>query len=311
MPDAIVTPPDASMRRMHAVCPVCDADRPVGAIELRDHLSPERFAVVQCEVCGTRYLVDPPPPAEIGRYYETSAGAAMHRPPGRVFRALRDRRLAADLKPLVERLDAADAVADVGTGDGSLAEHLHRRGRSALALDVYPAEQWPYAAIPYRQVDLADGVPDPAAFALPGGGRPAGAVLRHVLEHVHRPVDLLRTLREAGVRHVLVVVPNVESRLARRLGTDWYYWDPPRHLTFFSAETLRRAARAAGFEAGFLRTYGLDEIATSLHRRVLIRKGPEAALASALRPTGPIAGAASILQAPVGDTVLHAVLDVR
>lgn len=300
-----------SADRVHAACPVCGADAPRDGIALRDHMSPETFSATLCGACGTRYLVDPPPPDRIGEYYDTDAGAAMHQRPGRVFRALRDRRLGSDLAPLLARLQPGEAVADVGTGDGSVADLLRRRGVPVLAMDVYPPEQWGLPEIPFRTIDLAGQLPAGDAWALPDGRRPAGAVLRHVLEHVHRPVDLLRTMREAGVRHVLVIVPNVEARLVRRFGTDWYYWDPPRHLTFFSADTLRLAAQNAGFDVGFLRTYGLDELATSAHRRALIRRGPDSRLALALRPTGPIAGAASILQAPIGDTVLHAVLDVR
>lgn len=297
--------------RMHAVCPVCGADDPRDALTLRDHMSPESFSAVACGACGTRYLGDPPPPDRIGEYYDTDAGAAMHQEPGRLFRALRDRRLDSDLAPMLARLGPREPVADVGTGDGSVADLLRRRGRPVLALDVYPESRWRRRPIPYRAIDLAAELPSGDEWSLPDGTRPAGAVLRHVLEHVHRPVDLLATMREAGIRHVLVVVPNVEARLARRLGADWYYWDPPRHLTFFSAETLRMAAGNAGFDVGYLRTYGLDELATSAHRRALIRRGHGSRLALALRPTGPIAGAASILQAPIGDTVLHAVLDAR
>jgi hypothetical protein len=265
------------------------------------------FLAVECSDCGVVYIADPPSPSAIGAYYETFAGAAMHTAPNRLFRMLRDRRFRSDVRPLLTRLPSDSAVADIGTGDGSLADFLHRRGTPSIGVDLYPEAQWRHPSIPYRQVNLA--VNAPSAEDLGGAGRPVrGAVMRHVLEHVHRPVNLLTGLRQAGISHIAVVVPNVESGFVKRFGSDWYYWDPPRHLTFFSSDTLGRTAERAGFRIAWQRTYGLDEIVTSLHRRSLLRRGPNPA-AKALRPTGMIAGAASVLAAPFGRSVLHAVLE--
>jgi hypothetical protein len=300
--------PAPAADRLHAACPVCDGDDPRPHLTLRDHQSPERFAAVTCGPCGAVYLADPPTPETIGRYYDTPAGAQMHTKPGRVFTAMRDRRFAKDLAPLLARLAPDAPIADLGTGDGSVAEHLHRRGRTSVGLDVYDPSGWHHAAVPYRQISFSGPGLSPADLAVDGA--PArGVVMRHVLEHVHRPADVLSNLRTAGVTHVLIIVPNVASRLVKPLGDNWYYWDPPRHLTFFTADTLGRCAAHAGYRVDTLSTYGLDELATSAHRALLLRGGTSAhRLARALRPTGPIAGAASVLQGPMGNTVLHAVL---
>lgn len=306
----LTSSPPVLGRRVQATCAICDSDQPTAVRTLPDHQSPEVFHAATCAACGGIYLLDPPAPEDIGRYYETDAGTAMHSRPGPLFLRMRDRRIGSDLGPLLDRLPADAPVADLGTGDGSVADHLHRRGRAAVGLDLYVPAQWPHTDIPYRQVSFTDG--GVTTDDLMTDDRPArGAVMRHVLEHVHRPVAVLSALRDAGVTAVLVIVPNVESRLARRMGSAWYYWDPPRHLTFFSADSLAIAARRAGMHVSFLRTYGLDEVATTAHRSLLLRGGPRAQrLARLLRPTGPVAGAASILQAPVSDTVLHAVLEV-
>ncbi|HET6509496.1 MAG TPA: class I SAM-dependent methyltransferase [Baekduia sp.] len=304
--DSLVRPPAAD--RLHATCPVCDSDVPELRLVLRDHQSDETFAAVTCGTCGAVYLEDPPTPEAIGRYYDTPAGAQMHTKPGPLFTAMRDRRFAKDLEPLLTRLNPDAPIADLGTGDGSVAEHLHRHGRASLGLDVYDPSAWRHPDVPYRQISFAG--PGLSAEDLAVAGTQArGAVMRHVLEHVHRPADVLASLRAGGVTHVLIIVPNIGSRLVGPLGSSWYYWDPPRHLTFFTADTLRRCAARAGFRVAALDTYGLDELATSAHRALLLRGGARAhKIARALRPTGPIAGAASVLQGPVGDTVLHAVL---
>ena len=309
MPTAVPARPlPGATDRLHATCPGCGADHGIVERAIRDHMGPESFSVARCARCGSRYVQDPPSPARIGAYYDTAAGAAMHQEPGRLFAALRDRRIASDVRPLLERLRPGDGVADLGTGDGSVARHLRRRGVRAVGFDVFGPEAWPHEDIPYRTLDLAAGAPSPAELTSAGPLR--GAVLRHVLEHVHRPAEVLGALRDAGVEHVLVIVPNAGSRLARRLGGSWYYWDPPRHLTFFERGTLATCAAAAGFRVGFSRTYGLDELATSAHRALLLRGTPRGRRAArVLRPTGLVAGGLSVLSAPVLDSVVHAVLD--
>src|SRR5689334_13241861 len=133
-------------------CPVCGADEPTDELVVRDHIGLEPFTAARCGRCGARYIADPPPESEIGSYYETTAGAAMHQEPGKLFATMRDRRIGADLAPLLERLPAGSVVADVGTGDGSLARVLTRSGYAALGLDVYPEADWGDASIPYRQI---------------------------------------------------------------------------------------------------------------------------------------------------------------
>jgi hypothetical protein len=294
--------------RLHATCPICDADAPRPRLPLHDYQSPDSFEAVTCGVCGGVYLVDPPTPDAIGDYYDTAAGSQMHGKPGPLFVAMRRRRIAKDLAPMLSRLPADAPIVDLGTGDGSVAEYLRHAGRPSVGLDVYDPRDWGHADVPYRQISFSGPGLAKADLAV-GDDQARGAVMRHVLEHVHRPADTLTSLRTNGVTHVLVVVPNVASRMVPRLGGNWYYWDPPRHLTFFSADTLERCAARAGFRIDALRTYGLDEIVTSAHRALMLRGGPRAhRIARALRPTGPLAGAASVLQAPIGDTVLHAVL---
>lgn len=74
-------------------------------------------------------------------------------------------------------------------------------------------------------------------------------IVDHVIEHVHDPVGLLsecrRVLRRGGI--LVVATPNADSMSRTRFGWHWRVFEPPRHLTVFSRETLETAAAMAGF----------------------------------------------------------------
>ncbi len=75
------------------------------------------------------------------------------------------------------------------------------------------------------------------------------------LEHVHRPLEVLREARRLLVPggKLIVAVPNLESQSFRWFGEDWFGLDLPRHLTHFTPATLRSMAEKAGFQVDNVR----------------------------------------------------------
>jgi 2-polyprenyl-3-methyl-5-hydroxy-6-metoxy-1,4-benzoquinol methylase len=73
--------------------------------------------------------------------------------------------------------------------------------------------------------------------------------MSHVVEHVHRPVDVLRRCRALLVPGgtLVAVTPNSESWGYQIFGGAWRGLEPPRHLHVFSRRALMRAAQSAGF----------------------------------------------------------------
>ncbi|MCB1388315.1 MAG: class I SAM-dependent methyltransferase [Rhodobacteraceae bacterium] len=93
-------------------------------------------------------------------------------------------------------------------------------------------------------------------------------VFTHVLEHTLDPVLSLSNARdllsENGI--MSIEVPNNASEGSRRMGPRWRWLDVPRHLNFFTPESLQSCAEAAGLKVeavlyrGYVRQFMPDWI---------------------------------------------------
>jgi 2-polyprenyl-3-methyl-5-hydroxy-6-metoxy-1,4-benzoquinol methylase len=73
--------------------------------------------------------------------------------------------------------------------------------------------------------------------------------LFHVLEHVLDPYSFLlevnRILKENGL--LVIRTPNIDSLISKVVGKYWSWVDPPRHLFYFSPDTLKKMLEKTGF----------------------------------------------------------------
>ncbi len=133
---------------------------------------------------------------------------------------------------------------EVGCGAGTFLELMKRKGWQVEGLDIDPkAAQaaWKNYGISVREGRMEDTDYDEAFFD--------AVTLRHVIEHVHDPVTLLRrcmrVLKPGG--SLVVLTPNVNSYGHYRFGANWRGLEPPRHLHIFNENAIRVCARKAGF----------------------------------------------------------------
>lgn len=107
----------------------------------------------------------------------------------------------------------------------------------------------------------------------------------HVLEHVtdpHRALVAARELVRPGGR-VSFLTPAGDGSGLERYGAAWWMLEDPTHIRFFSADSLARAAAAAGFVDIEVRRLLLDSLsvdAASLARAVRPRPRPHGVLGS-------------------------------
>ena len=222
---------------MTETCAICGN---VGAPRIlpgvRDHLSGDRFALVQCRRCG--FARTDPVPTDLDRYYPeryrrfNAIGAF-------VLRRLYLRRVTAWLA----RLPTSGTALEIGAGTGWMLGALRSRGWRAIG-----SERELRAAAIARDASRAPVfVGDLAAIR-----RDAGLdliVMFHVLEHLARPDEALRAagavLRQGGT--LVLGLPNIGSWQARFAGRRWMHLDVPRHLCHFTPRAIELALRSAGF----------------------------------------------------------------
>jgi 2-polyprenyl-3-methyl-5-hydroxy-6-metoxy-1,4-benzoquinol methylase len=264
-------------------CPVCGVDtRELVHEALTDRVffcAPGEWSMYRCEACASTYL-DPRPTREtIGLAYQRyfthektevrdfralgvlkklrrslANGYRNHRYGTRLYPASILGILAASLIPYgralldaemrhLPRQNTKQRLLDLGCGNGEFL--LRARSAGWVVVGVDPDA---------KAVEVARGhgleVRLGGVEALdPSVERFDVITLAHVIEHVHRPGEVLaacyRLLKPGG--YLWLETPNITSEGHEVFGRNWRDLDPPRHLVLFTSESLRQALSRAGF----------------------------------------------------------------
>ena len=207
-----------------------------------------RFAVVKCRACGLTYTNPRPDSESIGRFYPPDY--QPHRRPRKMRQANTLSRFARWTGRRTPERDGdlpwsgTGRLLDFGCGGGSYIKRMADRGWQVTGLDA--------AVGAVREIQeelglraLVGSLPHPDLA--PGSFEVV--TMWHSLEHVHRPLDILReayTLLVPGGK-LIVACPNIDSWAARAFGPSWFALDLPRHLTHFTPTTLADMLAAGGY----------------------------------------------------------------
>ncbi len=233
-------------------CPLCgrrDEEMVLEADDANPGAGPVlRFAVVRCRQCGLTYTNPRPDEASIGRFYP--ADYRPHRRPRKMreanARTWWERRTGRSSPERSGDLPwvGAGRLLDFGCGGGSYLKRMADNGWRVTGLDA--------AVGAVRQVQEELGLPA-LVGSLPHPDLRENSfdvvTMWHSIEHVHRPLEILREAFKLLVPggKLVVACPNIESWAFRWFGPAWFALDLPRHLTHFSPATLTRMMTAAGF----------------------------------------------------------------
>jgi SAM-dependent methyltransferase len=233
------------------------------------------YPIRRCEQCRLVFTDDrqAPPPETLYPHFEQSDNIARKNVRS-ALSLFSDQRAA-----VVERMSKRPAhhegskkrLLDYGCGSGAFARFMTGRGYEVVGLEPF---------------SLGSPTSEPSLTLLRKPFERARAelgtfdviTLWHVLEHVHKPIELLRALGEhlAPDGVIIISVPNFKSVQSELFKGAWFHLDPPRHLIHFEPDTLASTVEHAGLrqvaEQPFLPEYGTSGWVQSVLNRVLPHK---------------------------------------
>lgn len=229
-------------------CPWCGSDRLSTRLRTSDLLQhkPGRFVLDRCDDCGHTFQNPRLNSAGLEFYYRDFYDGLGEKKLGDTFggRTTMYRQRAESLLP---HEPAPKNWLDVGTGHG----HFCEAARDVLPDTAFDGLDFTDGAeIAEREGRVEHGYrgsfPDLAPEL---DGRYDVVSMFHYLEHSTEPDRELRAawraVRPGG--HLLIEVPDPESRYARLLGRWWLPWLQPQHLHFVPVANLRERLTGLGF----------------------------------------------------------------
>jgi cyclopropane fatty-acyl-phospholipid synthase-like methyltransferase len=218
-------------------CNLCGCERHTKVYTMPDrkYFRKEFFTVVECDQCGLGFVNPRPTIAEMQKYYPEEY---YRKPPTTSHERYLRRRFTAQASFLneLESSNGRRKILDVGCANGDFPRFMAARGwevegveisQSSERIQDFPVHTQEFQDIPVKEPTY-DAV---TAWA--------------VLEHVHDPMAQFRKASEVVKKGGLFVflVQNFQSVASRYLFCE----DVPRHLFFFTRETVRQYLEKTGF----------------------------------------------------------------
>ncbi|MEV5613952.1 class I SAM-dependent methyltransferase [Streptomyces sp. NPDC052225] len=230
-------------------CPWCGSTKLRTRLRTTDLLQhkPGTFTLDQCRSCAHSFQNPRLTPEGLNFYYRDFYDGLRADQAEKIFGPQTSTRRYAARARALARFMEPESWLDVGTGHGHF---------PAVAKEVLP-----YTA--FDGLDISDGVEEGRRegrvdeahrgfltdLAPQLAGRYDAMSMFHYLEHSLDPREELkaahRVLRPGG--HLMIEVPDPESRYAKLLGKWWVSYFQPQHLHFIPLANLRTELRALGY----------------------------------------------------------------
>jgi SAM-dependent methyltransferase len=286
-------PPDEAL--VYVACPLCGGRDERLLMHACDRLfgRPGWYRIVRCGACEMTYLNPRPSDEALSRHYPDDylpvrIPEQMPALTRGLISASLDLRWAAfilEIERAIGRIPADAQVIDVGCGVTGMLARLQRFRRCpGLAIDINPA------VVAHLRGQL--GMP---AFqgTLLQANLPTASVdlvtMNEYLEHEPEPASVLREARRISRpgAHIVVEVPCMDGWPSRVFRSRWSQLDVPRHLAFYTPETLGKMLAQCGYRSIHVRRFGAPfsigiSVLQCLGFKNLGRMGPVQALLFAL-----------------------------
>ncbi len=221
----------------NVACNLCGSHQQRLVYEMPDRLffREEFFAVVECRQCGLAFVNPRPTVAEMQKHYPAEY---YQNPPTKSHGRYLKRRFSAEASYLreLERGTGHRKLLDVGCANGDFPRFMAARGWEVEGVEISESSQRITDFRVYTEAFHNVPVNEPVYDAVTAWA---------VLEHVHDPLAYFRkasaVVKKGGL--FVFLVPNYGSVASRHLFCE----DVPRHLYFFTRQTVRQYLDKTGF----------------------------------------------------------------
>lgn len=145
-------------------------------------------------------------------------------------------------------------VLDIGCGSGKILNLLRAAGHSVVGLEPDPKAR--EVAIS-RGLQVLDGTAEQIPDSLEKGSFDA-IIMTHVLEHTVDPIEAIKnavSLLKPGGK-ITLETPNNQAIGFQHAGSVWRWLDVPRHLNFFTPQSLSSMCNMAGLDVNAIEFRG-------------------------------------------------------
>jgi 2-polyprenyl-3-methyl-5-hydroxy-6-metoxy-1,4-benzoquinol methylase len=224
-------------------CLICESSQNMPYLKVPNRFQLDQiFNLVRCKSCGFVYLSPRPDEQEMIHFYEDED----YQPHQETAKSLSEKvyqkvRIWNNKykRTLIEKYISQGAILDYGCGTGEFLLEMQNAGWKTYGYE--PAEKAVQVARQYeiKMLESLEQLETPVQVI----------TLWHVLEHIHQPTALLKSLKEKlfSSGYLIIAVPNRLSLDARIFGSHWVALDAPRHLYHFRPGDMQSFLHSAGF----------------------------------------------------------------
>ncbi len=290
---ALQRPGGAAVEAVEQIpCPLCGGAEAQVVLRGRDRLFglPGEYPVVRCAACALRYVSPRPTREALGRHYPDNylpvrppeAMPPLQRRLTQLLLTMRWIKYTRRLEGAIGRVAKGTQVVDVGCGRNDLLRRLvAARGCHGVGVDS-KAEVVAYIRDVLR-MPAVQGTLEEARLPAESADL---VTMNEYLEHEPAPRQVLQEARRITRRggHLVVEVPYSGGLVARTFGARWSQLDVPRHLVFYTPETLTEMLRCCGYRVihvepfGAPFSFGISVLQALGFDRLGALRGPDVAL---------------------------------
>lgn len=214
-------------------CPVCHCEKRKEVGEARN------FVLSECEECGCKYIRNPPSKSDLERFYNREEWFNGGELGG--YRDYDEQTVSSLelIKCIFDGIEEANlSILDVGCGYGSHLQIAVAKGWRCFGVEpsdharLIAQERLGHRAMIVKSINELI----PHCFDI--------ILLLDVVEHVSNPEDLFYPLFNLGgiqdTTRIILTTPNAGSVRANVNISEWPFFHPPSHLTFYSSSSLQK-----------------------------------------------------------------------